>query len=393
MGTIEEYPLLSANDSDEEIEENLSDKNNSFVANKLRLLVGLLAALGWVSFSAFSAIFVQLIERRTPDFELNGLRMSLAWMGSVVILLVSRRIPLIPREYLLWTIPTVIIQNGASLVTFIGVTYISLSSFHCTTTTVCLATGVIIHRFVNNDGFHVTKLLAICMCTIGVLFVNQPDFLFHVLGLEKNGDSVIYHSANQSLNQSSNQSSNMHPQKYQCVFNQSLNATGYMDSNVTSMQGTPSEIVGYILAIVCGVVISLNIALNRKLTSSDGFQKHYVSYLFWVFTFGLSISCILMLIFESVTLPQSVADLLYILGHAVSYALVLPCLLYATSSISGQTLSIMSSLQTIIMVAAQYSVLREILPGHRNWEELFGVFLVICGSILPSMYDVIKKDT
>ncbi len=111
MGTIEEYPLLSANTSDEEIEQNLSGKNNSFVANKLRLLVGLLAALGWVSFSAFSAIFVQLIERRIPEFQLNGLRMSLAWIASVIILFVSRRLPTIPMEYLLWTIPTVIIQN------------------------------------------------------------------------------------------------------------------------------------------------------------------------------------------------------------------------------------------------------------------------------------------
>ena len=104
-------------------------------------------------------------------------------------------------------------------------------------------------------------------------------------------------------------------------------------------------------------------------------------------------SCMLLLIFESVTLPTSIDDLLYVLGHSVSYALLFPHFLYATSVVSGQTLSILNSLQTCFMVAAQYSILQEILPGHRNWQELVGVALVIGGSIIPPLHNSIRPET
>ncbi len=42
------------------------------------------------------------------------------------------------------------------------------------------------------------------------------------------------------------------------------------------------------------------------------------------------------------------------------------------------------------MVAAQYTILQDILPGKHNWQELVGVALVIAGTILPSVYDVIR---
>ncbi len=96
--------------------------------------------------------------------------------------------------------------------------------------------------------------------------------------------------------------------------------------------------------------------------------------------------------FERFTLPQTVDDLLYMLGHSLSYAGVILCMLYATKTVSGHTICIMSSLQTILMVAAQYSILQQILPGHRNWQELTGVFLCLAGSILPPVYDILKKQ-
>ncbi len=42
------------------------------------------------------------------------------------------------------------------------------------------------------------------------------------------------------------------------------------------------------------------------------------------------------------------------------------------------------------MVAAQYTILKHIHPGHHNWQEVLGVFLVILGSICPPLYDIVK---
>ncbi len=62
----------------------------------------------------------------------------------------------------------------------------------------------------------------------------------------------------------------------------------------------------------------------------------------------------------------------------------------STCSIVGHTIAIFGSFTTVIMVGAQYTILQHILPGHRNWQELMGVFLVICGSMLTPMYDIIQ---
>ena len=191
---------------------------------------------------------------------------------------------------------------------------------------------------------------------------------------------------------SSNQTSNIFPQGSQYNFNQTLNNTGYSDSKETNVYGISAEIFAYICAIISGTMVTLHIALNKKLTSKDDFNKHIMPYLFWMFTIGLLMSGILMFIFETLTLPTSTDDLLYVLGHSVSYALVFPHFLYATSVVSGHTLSILNSLQTCFMVAAQYSILKHVLPGHHNWQEVCGVFLVIAGSILPPLYDVITKE-
>ena len=56
MESIEKSPLLSSKDLDDPIRENNSTGNPS----KYLFVLGLFAALGWVSFSAVSAICVQV---------------------------------------------------------------------------------------------------------------------------------------------------------------------------------------------------------------------------------------------------------------------------------------------------------------------------------------------
>ncbi len=134
----------------------------------------------------------------------------------------------------------------------------------------CLISGVVVHRIMNNDRLSKAKMLAICVCIVGICFVTQPEFLYPVLGLssQKTHDSVL---------------------------NQTSTITGYQDSEVSTLTSTTNEIFGYTLAGTQGVLLSLQIALTRKLTSSEDFRTHYISFLFWNFTFGVVMSSSLML--------------------------------------------------------------------------------------------------
>ncbi len=51
----------------------------------------------------------------------------------------------------------------------------------------------------------------------------------------------------------------------------------------------------------------------------------------------------------------------------------------------GNTNTIIQSSGTIMMLAAQYTVLKDIHGGHRNWQEMFGVVLVILSSMMAAL--------
>ncbi len=188
-----------------------------------------------------------------------------------MILIILRRPPFIPREFISWSIPAIFVQNICALIKYIAVTFISLASAQCTGTTVCLVSGVVVHRITNNDRLSTAKMLAICVCTVGICFVTQPEFLYPVLGLS--------------------------PQNAQdSVLKQTTNITEYQDKVATTLTLSSNDIIGYALAAIQGVLLSLQIALIRKLTSSKDFRTHYISYLFWNFTFGVVMSCVLMLV-------------------------------------------------------------------------------------------------
>ncbi len=176
-------PLVPSSDSTDSAEKGLLRDKDTSSRSKLQIVAGFYAVLGWVTCSAVSAICVQLIERRIPDFQLNTARLSLPWIGSVVILLITRRIPILPWEIIPWVVPAIVVQNIQSLSNYIGVSYIPLASFQCSVNTVTLASGVLVHTCINNDRLHLAKIVAIFLAIVGIGFVTQPEFLYPLLGL------------------------------------------------------------------------------------------------------------------------------------------------------------------------------------------------------------------
>ncbi len=223
--------------------------------------------------NAFFLNLFQLLQKSIPDFELNLARVFLPWLGNVIILLIFRRLPIIPRKFITWSLPAIIFHNITSLLHYVSVTFISLASFQCTATTVCLFSGIAVHRILNNDSLNVSKMVAICLCSVGICYAIQPEFLHPILGLSppRTPESAINHSH--------------------------INITDYYREKARGLSA--DELLGYILAVVDGVTWSLSIAMTRKLTSCDDFRKHYVSYLFWHFMFGILMSSGLMLVSNS----------------------------------------------------------------------------------------------
>ena len=223
-----------------------------------------------------------------PDFELNAARVSIAWFGIVIVLLITKRTPTIPKQFISWTVAAVIVQNITSLLVFISVTYISLASFQCTATTICLASGVLVHKIMNNDHLSISKIIAIFVCSIGICFALQPQFLYPLLGLSQHRTPKIF--VNNNTQNDSTYYNTVVYNTSNIIISENHGSRFIMSTRISD------ELFGYILAATHGVMLSFQLALMRKLTSSEDFKPHWIPYLFWNFTFGIIMSAVLMLV-------------------------------------------------------------------------------------------------
>ena len=117
--------------------------------------------------------------------------------------------------------------------------------------------------------------------------------------------------------------------------------------------------------------------------------EHPLEILFCGWTLGTIVSSILMFIIETPVLPSNWFDLSMVIIHSVTCAVIWPLIMYGSLTITGNTVTIIVSTQVVFMLIFQYTVLSSILPGHRNWMEVAGVTLVLLGSSLSSILEIV----
>ena len=114
---------------------------------------------------------------------------------------------------------------------------------------------------------------------------------------------------------------------------------------------------------------------------------------FWVSFTAALLSVLITILFEKPILPTNLKDYLLVTGHSISYTMIYPGTLYAASILDGNTINILWSTGSVYMVAAQYTVLKDIHPGRRNWIEIVGVGFVILGCLMSPFVKLLKtKD-
>ena len=152
-----------------------------------------------------------------------------------------------------------------------------------------------------------------------------------------------------------------------------------------------SAVIGYSLAVCCAVVNTLDILVVRCYPTQLSDKNLFIA-LFWTYGLGAIISLIIMTIFEHPQLPTGLRDWGFTCLHMISYIFILPLFMYGASVTSGNTANIINTSSILIMLLAQYTILRNIHPGNRNWIEVLGVLLVLCGSTLSSVVEICRGN-
>ena len=125
-----------------------------------------------------SAVCVQLLERKIPDFELNTFRCGTGFILFSLGFLFMRRRPVIPRKIWFSTACYGAIIFANTIATYTSVTFIPLTSLQAMKITVNITSGVVLFAIFLKEKIDLKLLIVSLVCSVGVVLIIQPEFIF-----------------------------------------------------------------------------------------------------------------------------------------------------------------------------------------------------------------------
>ena len=327
--------------------------------NLFQTFKGIMAALAYALLVATSGVSVQLLERRIPDLELNGIRSFTPFVFSAIWIIFKRKFPVVPRKDLCSVTVYGCLICGNTICRYTAITFLPIATVQCITITGNVLLGMVLFALCLKEHVSISTAMACILTVTGVFLVVQPEVIFKPFTLDTKYNHSIYVSPGNKTN------------------------SGYDPSNSYSQL-----VLGYTLAAATGLVASINIIIIK---TTPLFTEDRITVLFWTYVMGTLLSFLGMICLEKPVLPTTWQDVLFIAGHSLSYTFMWPAYMYALSYIQGNTMTVTCSASTVFMLIAQYTFLSPIHPGNRNWMEIVGVTLVILGSTLTSLMELIRN--
>ena len=331
-------------------------------------ITGILAILGNVIGMCVCLTSVQLLKRSIPDFELNALRYATAYMSLVVGFIITRKLPLRPKSEILITLCCGILVIVEALAIFVPATFISLSNAESIRVTSGIASGIILFSLFWEEKITLKRVIFALLCAIGVILVIQPEFIStgtqHIMKNCTNNHIMVI--ANETMETTS----------------AAIATTECKDKGIAVV------VLGYGLAILAGCSISGSTLLLKR---NPYLGEHMFDALFWVYLLASTISAVIMAIFENPALPTNLYEFLLIAIHCITFTFAWPLWICGSKRISGNAINIVYSTCVVFVLIPQYTLLSSILPGNRNWIEVVGVVLVLLGSSLGSVLELLKS--
>ena len=252
-----------------------------------------------------------------------------------------------------------------SITTYTAVTFIPVAHLDAIKISSIVASGLILFSVFYEEKVTILRVCFAFICIGGIYCVTQPNFKF---------GKTTYSWANVSVVGTVNET----------VGNNITNGNHENSSN------TILTILAYCLSVASGI-FTAGFTLVFKLKPHIGQNILQVS--FWSFLCSSIVSTIIMIFVEKPVLPKTWEQTLLICVHSLCCATNIISYIYGLQYISANSATILSCAQVVMMLIPQYTILSSIYPGHRNWIEVAGVVLVLLGSGMESLLELIGKNT
>ena len=330
-------------------------------------VLGYTAAASIFIFQTLSAACVQGLQRLIPDFQLSFFRYA-AQLTLPVLLLKIQNVPLhIEPPHYVWTILLGPINVVYNVVFFAAVSYIPLSAADGIFNISLMVSVAVYYRIIFDNPIGIVTSTGLAISSLGILCVSQPDLIFGKDPLHTqffNGSSVC-------TNSTANVSTLLHTPEHD------EEQTGPLLSK---------HVMGYMFASTAGVPVA-SIYMITGITLK---QVSPVALTVWMAIVGLPLSFIISMYFEEPVLPVQLWDIVLVVCHAMSMTMANLAIRVSCQLLDPMRMALFGSLTPVAALVLQYTVMKHILPGHRNWIEVVGVLAITIGVGLVAIFDYIK---
>ena len=299
----------------------------------------------------------QVLQGAIPMFQLNLSRyvFQTALCGTLVCI---RRQGLdLEAALIMPLIVAGVFSNLFNISYYTASALLPLGTLLVTTNVTQVINSAIINKVVFKQNIQPLKVLYISLMIVGLCLILQPPFIFH-------GVSIGAFDAPPAAN-----------------------ATARGVEPGPGGSSRVGEAAGSVLAIVAGVASTSRGAVYRARlpTVPMGVLG------FWIGVLGTLPSVILMLYVDDVNLHLRGTQVALLLGHGMGAASYSTLNIYAQQKLTPVTWAMMDNSKLVLNFILQYTLLRNIQPGHRNFLEILGALVAIVAIVGAVVLDL-KAD-
>ncbi len=264
---------------------------------------------------------------------------------------------------------------------------------------------LILESIILKESLNVLKTAAVVTCILGIICTIQP-WTDHDDMRRPECGALIPLKTNQSISDPHLTANIFNTGSYQSHDPDSMpesiseNNNHITDSNLdinTAVKHDCDQVSMYnplkgYICITINILSTVAILIYHKNTLC---HQNVSILVFWAFLIGTPLSAAPMLIFEynNLSVDWTMETILLVLANGIGASSLTMFSLLANQITSSLVVQLTSSLHIIMLLIGQYTLLKDINPGHQNLLEILGVCVVFIGSgLIPILMHFCDKD-
>ena len=334
------------------------------------LISGYLAAAGQVLTTCFSAASVQALQGAVPDFQLSAARGFMQGISYLLLAKITRVSTSVTKKQFSYLLVLSSLYMFYNIGEYGATGYIPLIETIGIATIAALFSAALQAQFLLKVELKKIYIIVFPVLIVGIVMVTQP--------FQSSGDMCCLFQ-NQSLN-------GLH-YKNASSMSGVLTSIACNNTNNEPLPGdTQKKVKGYILATVGGLAGGLVPDLYAVLISDlqPVITAMYSASLCFV------ASTLMSFYFEPPVVLGSMWQYFLVLVHCIASVLNTYSALYSSHKIGGVRFVLACTPQVILYLVVQYTLMKEIMPGHRNWMEVLGAIILVIGATIAPAFDMIQ---